>query len=100
MQSAHGGNVEGKTDRSLLHRRHIHRYPEDVDSLAPLAADPKDAKGKDANWKIMERRLIAAFKRSLQDEVQSRNDIAEELVHVVPRRELVGKITELLAQRK
>jgi|RhiMetdeSRZDD1v2_1073273.scaffolds.fasta_scaffold1952539_2 hypothetical protein len=48
----------------------------------------------------MERRLIAAFKRSLQDEVQSRNDIAEELVHVVPRRELVGKITELLAQRK
>jgi nucleotide-binding STING sensor domain-containing protein len=72
-------------------------------TLIPLRRSPRIQrmqKAKDANWKIMEKRLIAAFKRSLQDEVQSRNDIAEELVHVVPRRELVGKITELLAQRK
>jgi hypothetical protein len=57
-------------------------------------------KAKDPNWKLMEKRLIQAFKRSLQDEVQSRNDISEKLVHVVTRPELVGKITELLAQRK
>ena len=72
-------------------------------TLIPLRRSPRIQrmqKAKDPNWKLMEKRLIQAFKRSLQDEVQSRNDISEKLVHVVTRPELVGKITELLAQRK
>jgi nucleotide-binding STING sensor domain-containing protein len=72
-------------------------------TLIPLRRSPRIRrmqKAKDDNWKVMEKRLIQAFKRSLQDVAQSSNDIAEKLLHIVTRQELIGKITELLAQRK